>query len=149
MKRLIFPVPFLTAAVLLIVALVLIGCGGGEETTLTTAPPTTAAPTATTATTTPESTTTVEQTIDEELVGIWANEQGIELEFTSDGVFTLRYQGQEAESLYSTKNGKASYISFEPNAQGERLPTETEYRMAGDTLVWDSGENELAFTRKQ
>jgi hypothetical protein len=94
-----------------------------------------------------ETSTTAEQILDEELVGVWTSEQGIELEFTSDGVVFLRYQGQQAESPYSTKEGKISYVDFEPNERGERV---LEYTLDCDKLVWDvGGGGELAFTRKQ
>jgi hypothetical protein len=143
-------------AIILIPGVLLIGCGGGDEATTTTAPPTTPAPATTasvpttaSATSTSETPTTAEQTMGDELVGIWTSEQGIELEFTSDGAVFLRYQGQQVESSYSAKEGKVFYIDFEPNKQGERVPVEVEYTVDGDKLVWDvGGGGELTFARK-
>jgi hypothetical protein len=137
------------AVALLVLALGACGGGSANETTATTAATTTTAPTAAAAPPTSESPTTTGQTVDEVLLGVWANEQGIELEFMSDGAVVLRYQGVEAESSYSAKDGKISYIDFEPNEQGKFLPTEVAYRVDGDTLFWDiGGGGELTLTRK-
>jgi len=147
MKHLMFPILLAAAAVLLIPALVVVGCGDGEETTTAAIPTTAAAPAASTSMS--ESPTTEVQVIDQELVGIWANGQGIELEFTSDGVIFLRYKGAEGESPYSAKDGKISFVDFEPNEEGEFLPAEVEYRVDGDILVWDvGGGGELTLTRR-
>jgi hypothetical protein len=142
MKKPVFS--FLLASLLstLVLTLVLVGCGGGDETTITSTGASLAEPAGDT------QTAAEAQTIDEALVGVWGSEQGIELEFTSDGVFYLRFKGQEAESPYSVVDGKVSYIDFEPNKQGEHPSLLTEYAVEGDTLVWDSGENQLTFTRQ-
>jgi len=137
------------AVALLVSALGACGEGSGGGTTTMVAPMTTVAPATAAAPTTSVSPTTAGQTMDEELVGIWANEQGIEVEFTSDGRFILRYQDQEGETACSSKEGIAYYVSIEANAAGERLPKETPYIVDGDTLTWDSGKNQVTFTRKQ
>jgi hypothetical protein len=131
------------------IALVLGACGAGDNNTETTmaGPETTA--TTVTSEVTSEGQTVAEAAIDEELLGTWVSEQGIQLEFTEDGTVTLSYGGSEAQSPYSAKDGKISYTDFEPNKAGQFLPTEVRYEIDGDTLRWDvGGGGELTLTRK-
>lgn len=100
-------------------------------------------------TTTGPATDTSERNIDEALLGVWVNEQGIQLEFTADGVVTLTYEGSQAQSIYSAEDGVVSYTDFEPNEAGVLPLVAVQYLIDGDTLLWDvGGRGELTLTRK-
>lgn len=132
------------------IALAVGACGAGEESDLatTTAGPVPTGAGAATGTAGP-ATTGAETGIDEALLGVWVSDQGIQLEFTADGVVTLVYEGSQAQSLYSATDGKVSYTDFEPNEEGVLPLVEVPYVIDGDTLLWDvGGGGELTLTRE-
>jgi hypothetical protein len=147
----------LLPALITLPALVFAACGGAESTSEPTAAPTaaptsapTAAPTASPSSA-PASATVSPSAgpqIDEALIGVWVSDKGIEVEFTADGFFILRYGGQETRTACTTKAGKAYYVDFEANAQGVKPSMETPYEVAADTLTWSSGASQVVFTRK-